>query len=493
MAHGLIDHGSFQAINKRCLTEETCSKWGYSVGQYNGQTVHIATYRNTAGEPIAQKIRFPNKEFVFLGDTKNCGLYGQHLWRDKGKRIVITEGEIDALSVSQVQDNKWPVVSVPNGAQGAYKAIQKALEWLEGFEEVVFCFDNDEHGIAAVKECAELLTPGKAKIAKLPLKDASDMLVASKAKLLIDALWSAKLYQLDGIVNGNELWNKLTETDHVQSIPYPWHGLNTLTRGLRQGELVTFTAGSGIGKSQVMREIAHDLIKRGQSVGYIALEESTKRTALGILGIELNKPMHFSNQGVTDADLKVAFDNTVGSGRCFLFDHFGSLDSKNLLSRIRYLTRGCGCGWIILDHLSIVVSGIGDGDERRLIDNTMTMLRSLVQETGCGMLLVSHLKRPEGKGHEEGAQVSLAQLRGSAAIAQLSDIVIGLERDQQDEETKNLTTVRVLKNRFSGETGVAGMLAYDPVTARLSEVAGAESYRRAMVMGPSGVVRTQEF
>lgn len=98
----------------------------------------------------------------------------------------------------------------------------------------------------------------------------------------------------------------------------------------------------------------------------------------------------------------------------------------------------------------------------------MTLLRTLVQETGIGLILVSHLKRPEGRGHEEGAQTSLSQLRGSAAIAQLSDMVIGLERNQQGDDP-NLTTVRVLKNRFSGETGEACFLRYDKGTGRISE------------------------
>lgn len=98
----------------------------------------------------------------------------------------------------------------------------------------------------------------------------------------------------------------------------------------------------------------------------------------------------------------------------------------------------------------------------------MTLLRTLVQETGIGLLLVSHLKRPEGRGHEEGAQTSLAQLRGSAAIGQLSDMVLGLERNQQGPDP-NITAVRVLKNRFSGQTGVACHLRYDPDTGRLAE------------------------
>ena len=128
-----------------------------------------------------------------------------------------------------------------------------------------------------------------------------------------------------------------------------------------------------------------------------------------------------------------------------------------------------GCTHVILDHLSIVVSGLGDGDERRMIDNTMTRLRSLVEETGISLILVSHLRRPNGPGHEEGAQTSLSQLRGSHAIAQLSDGVIGMERNQQDNMNANILTLRVLKNRYSGDTGLACQLEYDKETGRLHE------------------------
>jgi twinkle protein len=232
---------------------------------------------------------------------------------------------------------------------------------------------------------------------------------------------------------------------------------------------MTITAGSGIGKSQVCREIAHNLLNQGETVGYVALEESVRRTSLGIVGIELNKLIHLDIAQVSQDELKVAFDRTIGTGRFFTYDHFGSMDSANLMNRIRFMARGCGCNFIVLDHLSIVVSGIGDGDERRLIDNTMTQLRALVQELNIGMILVSHLKRPDGKGHEEGAATSLSQLRGSAAIAQLSDMVVGLERNQQDPENSNITVGRVLKNRYTGETGIAFALEYNPLTGRLTE------------------------
>jgi len=462
----LID-GEFKALSKRGITEETARKFGYRVGSYGGKTVQIAPYYK-GRELVSQHIRFPDKDFLWLGDSKGVELFGQHLWGQGGKKLVITEGEIDAMSVSQIQGNKWPVVSIPSGVSRAVKDIQANLEWLETFEEVILMLDMDEPGQKAAVACAELLSPGKAKIATLPLKDANECLQAGKADAVIQAIWNAKTYRPDGIVSGSDLWTQILTEETASSIPYPWASLNLKTHGLRQAELVTVTAGSGVGKSAVVRETAYHLLKQGERVGMIMLEESTKRTALGLMGLELNRPIHINREGVTEDELRSAFQATVGSGSLYLYDHFGSTEIDNLLSRVRYMAKALGCRWVILDHLSIVVSGLGDGDERRLIDNAMTMLRTLVQETGIGLILVSHLKRPEGKGHEEGAKTSLAQLRGSAAIAQLSDIVIGLERDQQGEDP-NVTTIRVLKNRFSGETGEACQLRYNPHTGRLHE------------------------
>lgn len=452
-------------LAKRKLNADTCKLWDYTVGNYNGQTVQVANYKNQSGETVAQKIRFANKDFVFIGDTKNAGLYGMHLWRDGGKMVTVVEGELDALSLSQAQQNKWAVVSVPNGAAGAKKAIQKNLDWLCKFETVVFMLDNDEQGIKASKECAALLPHNKAKIATLPLKDASDMLVAGRSQELLQAMWNAKSFRPDGIVSMEELWERISQPKAVTSYQYPFQGLNEKTMGIRKGEIVTVTAGSGIGKSQICREFAYHLIQQGQKIGYIALEESIERTSLGLMSIAANKLLHLAQGDMSE--YKTVFEQLAPFVE--LYDHWGSTDSDNLMNRIRYLVRGCECDFIVLDHISIVVSGIDEGDERRLIDNTMTKLRALVEELKCGLILVSHLKRPpQGKGHEEGAHTSLAQLRGSAAIGQLSDIVIGAERDQQSE-TPDVTTLRILKNRWTGETGICTNLRYDRETGRMSE------------------------
>ena len=464
----LID-SEYQALPNRGLDLDTCKKWRYGVATRSGSPVHVATYTDSKGQPIAQKVRYPGKNFQILGDAKKMGLYGEHLWQEGGRMVTVCEGEIDALTVSQVTGNKWAVVSVPNGAQGAHKAVANSMTWLSSFEQVVFMFDNDEAGRQAAEKCSLMLPIGKARIATLPLKDPNEMLMAGRGAEIVTAQWSAKAYRPDGVVLGQDLWDKVSEVDTFESFPYPFIGMNDKTHGLRRGELVCLTSGSGVGKSSICREIAYHLITNDKRVGYIALEESVKRSALGIMGIHLNSPLHIHGNDIDEQDLLSAFNATMGTGNCVMYDHFGSMDSDVLLNKIRYMVKALDVQYVFLDHISIVISSYMEGDERRRIDSVMTKLRSLVEELDISLILVSHLKRPEGRAHEEGGRTTLAQLRGSASIAQLSDIVISFERDLQDPINGNTTLCRILKNRFSGETGVTCTLKYDKTTGRLSE------------------------
>lgn len=467
-AHDGLSELSFSGLTARGISEKTCKFWNYQIGSYQGRPVQVANYR--VGNSTISKVRFQDKNFLQVGKGK-MPLYGSWLFQRgaNSKQVIVTEGELDALSVSQLQDNKWPVVSVPNGAAGAVRSFKDNIEYLESYENVVIMFDSDKVGQEAAEKCAQVLSVGKAKICKLPLKDANEMLVQKRGAELIQRMWNAQAWRPDGIIAGSDLWESLTSKTTAVSHQYPWPQLNDMTMGLREGEIVTLCAGSGIGKSAVCKEMAYHLLSAGQSVGYIALEESTERTALGIMGLHINKPLYLNPEEVPEEERKSAFDATVGSGRYFTYDHWGSVGEANLLSKIRYLVTGVDCRVIFLDHLSIVVSGMEGGDERRLIDNTMTKLRSLVEELRFALVLVSHLKRPDGKGHEEGARTSLAQLRGSAGIAQLSDMVIGMERDLQDAAVSNITTLRVLKNRWCGRNGVAATLEYTEETGRLQE------------------------
>lgn len=461
--------GETRAIASRRITEDTCAKWGYKLGDHAGNPAHLAYYYDRKRRPVAAKVRYPDKSFVWIGDSKSVGLYGDWLWRDTGRMIVVCEGELDALSISQLQNNKYPVVSVPNGAAGASRAIRKNISFLEKFEKCVFMFDSDPAGQDAALECAKLLSPGKAHIAHLPLKDASDMLIAGRGSEVIDAIWGAKQYRPDGIVNAADLWEEVSGSNESFRVPYPFAGLNTPTYGLGLRELTTITAGTGVGKSAFVREIAYDLLmNKEMTVGMMMLEEGLRRTMQGILGIHMNEVLHV-NSNTDEGKLREAFDAVTSTDRLHLYDSFGSTDPEVLIEKLRYMAVGLKCDFIVFDHISIAVAGL-DVDDRKALDIMVTKLRSLVEETGVGLIMVAHLRRLEGnRGHENGVTTSLSHLRGSQSIAQTSDVVIGLERDQQGEN-RNQTTVRVLKNRFSGMTGECCQLNYDEVTGRLVEV-----------------------
>jgi twinkle protein len=462
MQNNVTFKGSAQRLQKRNISEKTCEL--YKI--YRDEAHLRFPYFDGSGRIQGFKTKTKLKEFKYEGVSTDT-LFGQHLFPTTGNRIVITEGELDAVSCYEVME-KWPMVSLPHGAASAKKDIQKQIPFLQGYKEICLFFDKDEAGRRATEQVASILPHGSVTIANLvdPYKDASDALQKNDRQAIRDAIYNAKPYQPDGIVDGKSLLTAVTTPTPPCDHKYMWHGLQEKTHGIRYGELTTITAGTGQGKSTFCRQLATQLLEEQVKVGYIALEESNRRTALGLMSVAVGQALHLGEHEYTT--LKNAYDSTIANWNLYLYDHFGSLSADIIYSRIEYMALGLDIKVIFLDHLSILLSGL-DGDERRMIDQTMTSLRSLVERTGIKLFLVSHLKRTQtDKDHSDGARVSLGQLRGSQAISQLSDTVLALERDQQAED--DVSTLRVLKNRYSGDTGIAATLKYDKTTCKFNEI-----------------------
>ena len=474
--------GNFIALTDRQISQATAKKYGVKAVQdlkgqvvkhlypyYNGHELSATKYRNTI-----------NKDFFVSGSYNDTGLFGQQLFKG-GKYVTITEGECDAMAAYELLGSKWAVVSIKRGAQGAVKDIKESLEFFEEFENVIIAFDNDKAGKEASVKVARLFKPGKARILTLPngFKDPNDMLRSNKHKDFVESWWASKVYTPSGVINVSEQREKFHNREKKPSVPYPYEGLNKKLYGLRQGELVTLTGGTGLGKSSVTRELEHHLIKSTtDNVGIIALEEDWRRTIDGILSIEANARLYVDEERekFSKEELDKMFDilyDGENKNRVWVHSHFGTNDIDDIFTKLRFMIIGCDCKWVVVDHLHMLVSAVHDGDERRAIDSIMTRLRSLVEETGAGIILVSHLRRVDGnKGHENGIEVSLSHLRGSNSIGQLSDCVIALERNQQadDPEEARTTRLRVLKSRYTGDVGLAARVIYDGETGRLSEL-----------------------
>ena len=461
------------SLKDRGLTKDTLKKFGVRLSVSNGlPTRHHYPYHNSSGDIIAWKVRQVPKTFHAEGNIKDAGLFGQQVFPAGGKKLTLCEGELDALASYQMRGSSWPTVSIKTGAASAYTECKKAFEYLNSFEEIIINFDNDEPGKKAAKEVASLF-PKKAKIFQGQLKDACEYLKDHKSKEYVSEWWNAKEYRPDDILSGEAMWDIVTQERAEATAHYPWSGLQAMTFGIRTSEMTTVLAGTGVGKTQFLREISQHVFNSTEhNLGLIYLEETKWLTGRGPMSIYMNRPLHLPTTTYTDEELREAHDATWGTDRLFtLSDSWSDNSIDYIMDKITYLAVGCDCKFIVLDHISFLVSD-QSGDERKMLDEIAHKLKAATVDLDINLHIIAHARRQTGKPLEEGGQVSLSDIRGTAGIGQLSNLVMGLERDGQNEDPiiANTTTVRIVKNRFSGKTGVAARLFYDEFTGRMTEV-----------------------
>lgn len=464
--------GTCQAIPNRSIDLKTAEKFRYEVGQFNGKKCHIAPYYNEAGALVAQQLRFPGKEFVILGDIGAAmPFWGQQLARSGGKMIVITEGQLDAISVTQAMGLSYPAVSLPNGAKTARKVFSKAIQWLESFEKVVLCFDMDEPGRAAVESVVDLLSPGKLHVATLPLKDANEMVKAGRSKELVDACWAARSYKPEAILEVSDLKAKALETT-AWGLPWPWKVLTERTYGIRRGVVYSWGAGTGSGKTTLMKQLAMsaarpDLIEdqsdlfpmpAPRPIAMMLFEEDPTHTVRTVAGMVIKTRVHVPG-AVYDREAHGAAIDSL-SGLLIPMNLYTCRDWEAVKGHIKFLAAS-GVLDFIIDPMTALTATLED--ERRGIDAIMADLAGLAEQLHITIHLVHHLATPDGKSHEEGGRVQEKHFRGSRAIAFWSHYMFGLERDKQDPDCP--TTVRGLKDRLTGDAvGELMHLRYDRET-----------------------------
>ncbi len=399
------------------------------------------------------------------------GFFGDHLF-PTGKYLCITEGEIDCVTVSQVFGNKYAVVSLPHGVKSARKAVQNRWDWLQGFETIVLMFDTDEKGREAAAEMAEMLPPGRVKIATLPhpYKDPNEALMAGATEVIIRAFWDAKPYRPDGIVSISDIREDLFKPVQ-EGAPWPWTELTRLTYGRRLGEVYLFGAGVGVGKTDLFTEcIAYDIETLSESVGAIFLEQPVAETVQRVAGKLSSKLFHVPGENWTPNEYRSAIDSLEKRDRLWLYNHFGAKDWDTISGKIRYFAKALGIRHIYLDHLTALVANAED--ERRALDGLMADMAGLAQECNIVIHAISHLTTPDGKPHEEGGRVMEKHFTGSRAIARWAHFMMGLERNKQavNEIERSTMTVRILKDRYTGRaTGCTFPLQYNRETGRLTE------------------------
>ena len=422
------------------------------------------------GQIVAYKERkLPKEGFYTHGNFKNTELFGQSAVSG-GKTIVITEGEIDALSVAEayLQHYKrfFPVVSLPSAT--GLTSLLNQREFINKFDSIILWFDQDEPGQKATEQAAKMFDAGKVKIAKGNGKDANDILVKHGFKEVMSCIWNAQTYSPAGILVGEQIWEKYLERKNTESIPYPdcISGLNDKIRGMRQGEITLLTSGTGSGKSTITKEIIlHLLATTDSKIGVISLEESIGDTTEQLVN------MHLKGEAKDPEDFRKGFDKVFKDERIVLLDHQGSVSDASLTDKIEYMAL-MGCEFLFLDHITIAVSEGTDGlSGNEAVDKMMSDLLKIVKKHNVWLGLISHLRKSfTGKAFEEGHLPTIDDIKGSGSIKQISFDIVAFARNlvAENDDEKRTVKFRVLKSRFTGLTGDAGQAMYNRESGRLN-------------------------
>lgn len=478
--HGYCFSCNYYYSSKELTLDDSCTYEYLSHRGLSRETLKfydIKTKIDAEGKPLetgfvypdkAVKIRaYETKDFKWakdgkLGaDTSKTGLFGRDKFNSGGnKNVIITEGEYDAASFHQVLN--IPAVSVQSASTGK-RDCSVDHGWLSGFERVYLAFDNDAAGRELCRLVARLFDYNRVFVVRFDTrKDANDYLQHGEGQELVNLFHNAKRYLPESIISSFHDFQTILNEIPRAGTPYPFKTLNELTYGIRRGESVLVTAQEGVGKTEVMHSIEYQLLKDNPdaNIGAIFLEEPKRRHLQALAGLELRKPVHLPDCDVSSTEVLNALENVVvRDDRLHVYSHFGSDDADVILDTIRFLVSARSCTYVLFDHISMAVSGLAGEDERRALDYLSTRLEMMVKELDFALIFVSHVN-------------DFGQTRGSRYISKIADIRVDLKRDltNADPEQRNITHLTVSKNRFSGKTGPAGRLRFDPKTYILEEI-----------------------
>ena len=450
----------YQAIPDRKLTEASAKKYGIRVlgdrhaYPFTRNGKHVSTQYRTVSD----------KDFYWENFVEGLELFGQSSFPDGShgaRQVTIVEGALDAASAYQLTGSTYPVVGVYSAAT-AEKEIKANLNWLNTFEKVVLCFDADKPGQDAAEKCARALPVGKVRIVKLQHgKDPSEYLQKDLSIKFQKEWFQGADWTPSGLRLGSDLWDDIITPHNLSSVAWPWDTIQQMTYGIRKSEVVIIHAKTGVGKSTILNEIQYAILNsnKDSKLGLLRLEETNRDSAVGLMSVHANKRLHLPDVWAeqSESDLRQWYDEVVNTDRIVLLDHFGSNKVDEVLNQIRYMN-ALGCDYIIIDHLSIIVSD-QSGDERKQLDEISTKLKMLCMERNIGVIAVIHENRS-------------GEIRGSAGVEQLGNTVIGLERDikSHDPFRRAVTRMTIEKNRFAGMTGPSSYLFFEKETGRLRDM-----------------------
>ena len=413
-----------------------------------------------------KKVRtLSEKKFFAKDGFKVDELFGMNMFTAGcAKKVTITEGELDALSVAQMLKSSYinPVVSLPS-ANPSKKLWDNCHDWLNSFDQIVLSVDNDEAGNSVADKIAKMFPNKVYRVDHSKYKDANEFLQNGAATEFKSAWWNCKKYTPENVLNTTDQFLSLYhDTPEHQYVPTGIQALDDKIMGLMQGHFTVIKAPTGIGKTEVMRFLEYNMLKRGIPIAAWHLEETKLRTLLGLVSYELQ-------DNLTRRDLieeKQAEDLVVEAIKVLtkdeLFYQFYLSDGQgadDLIDQIRFFSQAAGCKFVFFEPIQDVVAGTSEESKEQMLADLSVRLSKLAAELNVGIVTIAHTN--------ENGDTKYCRM-----IGQRASVIIDLQRDKEADslEERNTTYIKVEKNRPCSEEGNAGMLRFNTETFTLREV-----------------------
>ena len=508
----------FVEAKDRKVSKSTCERFGIraALSEKDGKTVeayYFPSY-NQKGQVVGfmkQDITKGKEEeghWTAVGSVSiQNKLFGQDVAESinrKRANVVVTEGQWDAVStfqalVDSVKNTKYEgmepqVVSIPLGTKNAVEAILHNEAFVTSFDAATWFFDDDHCTPAEVKKgilkghearesvSGALIDSGLSMmtvVAQDGFKDASDYLQAGKSSELAKLVqFGKKPFSTEKIVRASEISFETIIEPQPQGVMIDcFPKLMQKMNGFRTKELTLLLAPSNVGKSTVCSILARKFMDANHKIGMIFLEEGNKETFQRLVASDLKvNYLKFKRNPLsvaTEEMIRASYEKIVNNDQLVLLDHFGSMPIDSLMAKVKHMVLVEGCKYILLDHVSAVISGNESDNERKDLDIVMTNLASFCAANEVHLVVVCHINRQDShqflpqKGKEAEpfwVNVRKESARGSAALEQFSWNILALEPEIMPDFSRGRVRIKVLKTRFGDSLGIADVFTLDPET-----------------------------
>jgi twinkle protein len=457
------------ALPERGLKKEYLEYFGIKMGlsEVDGETpvTHYYPYHKN-GKLVGYKVRLiEDKRMWSVGDTKGADLFG---W-DKalgtgGKKLFITEGEMDAAALLQIfkEKNKGTkyadmlpsIVSLSNGSGGAAKQLGASIvEIRKVFKEIILVFDMDDAGKKAAEEVIRIIPD--AMVANLPAKDANECLLQGRSVQAYNACqFNAQKPKNTRLISGDSL-HEAAKQPPQYGVSWPWKHVTEATRGIRLGETIYIGAGQKQGKSEVVNTLAAHFIKEHDwKVFLVKPEEANNKTYKLVAGKLAGKFFHDPTKPFDEKAYDSAGD--VLRDHLLLLNLYQHVDFTTLKGDIRQAALE-GCKAIIIDPITNFTNGMDAASANTKLQEIAQELAAMALDLNVVIFIFCHLRNPDsGSPHELGGAVLSSQFAGSRAMARSCNLMLGLEGNRDPNlkpEERNLRTLVLLEDREFGEVG----------------------------------------